>query len=957
MSAPREQTLESLIARYRRSAGDVSLARANVELEVRFRDVDYFIFETVLRALVAGEILADAGVIVKTVNSIMEENPATRRARHRTDDQAEKASLIREVTFDAGKKTDRYYRKWALGPPFRVRSPHTLAYSVVLSAEEDLPGSFTSDAGAVIRAKCRASFTLGAEGAPPWRVDLTVTRTISGADARTALPAIVKTMFGGAMTPASMLELLGLEAPDSELRGLYRYEIELEHLPGSPAGRDAVRPSEVAALVDQVLRLANPEYLREAVYQAEIYHVAGFVVRAAGLLRRFEHEWGLKNLTPQVTALTRADYKTIYPPTGYFLLDKADGIRALASVRDGRLLLLADKLGEFYAPGFSAEEKAARGTPEAQNPRVISPTIVDGEVVTSGGAPRFYAFDVVALAGENVSGDGYEARVACLAEATAILREFGLDARPKPVAHLTASDPGALRAQFQSQVFEERPYRTDGRILVEPGKPYRDTVSYKWKGLWDTTIDFLARRAPSTVLGRRPFVDTPGHELHFLFVGIDPGLFGALGLEWVPGYQELFGGAGQLNTGSYFPIQFVPSDAPLAYLYQHPVEPPRRDPNANDDEPPSGWVREIDHKVVELRCAAGPEGPCLAAGALGAPDWQLVRVREDRARELKTRQYFGNNFRTAELTWLNYVDPFEESQLWEGPDLGYFAAPKSAIYKAQTAFTSFVKSRRIEGDLAHIAWAVDLGIGKGQDYGRYLKAGIRSLVGVDRDQGGLSELVRRKYSSALKQRPENRGSMTLYALCADLNAPHDETAAKVRSIAGFPPAGADAVVSNLAVHYFAGTAVDLRNFAALCRDLVRVGGLVILTTMFGHKVHELLAGEGVKTGQSWDARQEGMLKYSIRRDYAEEKATDAGQRIGVLLPFSGGDFYEEFLVNVGFLTDEFVSRGFRVVGLPTFDSYFPDFKTRNPAMYKMLTPADLTYLGLYGEVVLRREKE
>jgi hypothetical protein len=943
-----EQTLESLVARYRRAAAAPALARAEIELEVRFRGVDFHIFETVLRALVAKEIAVDAGTVTHTVNAIMGEDPATRRPRHRAGAYGRRANLIRQLTFDSssaeGRKVgERYYRKWPLVAPFRVRNPHALDYNVVLSAEEGLPGSFTSDAGALIRVKSRASFVHAS-----WRIDLTVTRALRGSDAQTALPGVVAKMFrAGAATPANMLEILDLADPDSEYRGLYNYELELEHLPGGEGAAEDLRPAEVTALVGRVLRLINATYMEEAVYQAEIFHVAGFVVDAPGLLRRFEHEWGLKRLAPQVVALTRGEYKAIYPPTGFMVLDKADGVRALASVRDGRLLVLADDLLTFHAPEASDAARVAR------------PTIVDGELVRGGGRrPVFHAFDVIAILGENVSGAGYEARVGHLADAVGILRDFGLDARPKPVVHITASEPAELKAQFLSPVFERRPYGTDGRILVEPGKPYRSTLAYKWKSLWDTTIDFLARRAPPSALGRRPFADAPGHKLHFLFVGINPDLFDALGLERLPGYRELFGG--RYSSGSYFPIQFSPSDAPLAYLYQHPDEKPVGASGAARGW--EGWAREIDGKVIELRCA-GEGGACAAAGFLGSPAWQLVRVREDRAREIRTQRYFGNDFRIAELTWLNYVDPFEEAQLWEGAALGYFAAPKSAMYRAQTAFTSFVKSRRIESALPHAQWVVDAAIGKGQDFGRYVKAGVRHVVGIDIDQSALSELVRRKFSHAGHGRKKARrgrgrkrhGPTTLFALRADLTSPHEEVAAKVRTIVGFPAAGADALVSNLAIHYFAGDVVHIRNFAALCRGLVKVGGTVIITTMFGQKVHDLLSSEHVGTGESWDSRRDGVLKYSIRRDYAEPRLTTVGQRIGVLLPFSNGEYYEEFLVNVDSLVEEFAARGFAATATPSFDAFFDDFRTRNPTMSKMLTPADFEFLGLYGEIVFRRE--
>lgn len=937
--------LEKLVARYRREiSNNAASAKKTIELEVRFHGVNFSIFETILKAFVSGDCVprvVDAGMISNTVNSIMAEDPVMwHRTKSVDGDEADRANLVRLITFNTatGEKTgdDMFYRKWSITRPFRAKS--ALHYIVSLSAEEELDGPFTSDARAHIRVKSRASFKTHADAEGNyWRIDLTVVRTLNGSNAQAELPKTIQRMFnsGKAMTPANMLTLLGLADSNSEYRDLYNYELELEYVPrprendgaggetNSTQGGDSIRPSEITALIGEILQLAKPEHLDEATYQTEVQRVAGVLM--GGPSRRFEHGWGLKRLLPQATALTRGGYKDIYPPTGMFLLDKADGVRCIATVHDEWAYLLADKLVALRAPDDT----------------LVADTIIDGELVRTDKV-SFYAFDVIMLLGKNLTSFGYETRISHLKEAVDVLTKFGLDAHPKPIVHLTATEPDGLKAQFLSPVFQHRPYKTDGRILVEPDKPYGQTRAYKWKPLRDTTIDFLARRAPQAVLELH--ADAPGCELHVLFVGISSELFGALGLDRVPGYRDLFSAQGE----SYFPIQFAPSNAPLAYLYQHPVTSPGG----------AGWVREIDGKFVELRCV----GDCAAAVL---PGWELVQVREDRVREAKNK-YYGNDFRVAELTWLNYMDPFDEAELWSGSDLGYFASAKSSLYVPQTAFTSFVKDKRIEATLTHAGWVVDTAIGKGQDFGRYVRIGVRNVVGIDKDQGALSELIRRKYSHAgvgpgagKPRQGQRRGPTTLFVLQADLTAPHADIASRVRSLVGFPGVddadGANALVINLAIHYLATDVVDLRNFAALCRSLVKVGGFVIITTMFGNRVHDKFVAQKIKTGESWDLRQDGVLKYSIRRDYAENSLTPAGQRIGVLLPFSDGKLYEECLVNLDTVTHEFSARGFQVVETPTFDTSFEEFRVRNPNKYRQLNPVDFQFLELYGEIILKRE--
>jgi hypothetical protein len=956
--------LQSLVALYHRTAQSHRARGAAVELEVRFHEIDFCVFRTILEALIAGERLPAEGSgpkpagaeqlptaegrVVQTLNAIMPEEAATRRARHRSPQEPQKASLVREMTFAGGATTTRYLRKAPLAVPFRVWLPHAPPYLVAVSLETPLDHPFTSDRGAMIRVKSRASFEVRGM---PWRVDLTVTRTVAGSDAA-SLPGILESMFrlrGGApVVPATLLAALGLDGPDpEETQALYRYEIEIEHLPGGEA--PLLLPRQVTEIAEKVLRLSDPRLLLEADRQAEVRRISGYLQRGGERVRRYGPEWTLKRLLPAVSSLSRVVYAGLYPPHGYFLLDKADGVRAIASAHGGllRLLVVGGEMSEYPAQQGEGPPAGEEAPGEADD----ATTIVDGEFVGSGAGGVFHAFDVLVLEGENLTESGYEARVAHLGAAVAALGGYGLAAVPKPMVHLTASEPATLRAQFRDPSLADRPYETDGWILTQPGKPYLDTLAYKWKPPKNTTIDFLARRPPLGVLGRAPYVDAPGCRLHFLFTGIQAEMFRALGLEKAPGYPELFP---EERGRPYFPVQFAPSDAPLAYLYQHPD---RRPEGAGGE----GWVAEVDGKILEMRCT----DDCAAAGALGVPAWGLVRLRADRAQEQKSGSYFGNDYRVAELNWLNYVDPFPEEQLWEGVAAGYFGL-KSALYTAQTAFVSFVKSRRISATLARAPWVVDLGVGRGADLGRYREAGVGHLVGVDADRGAISELVRRKFEHAMGKgqgkgvpgRGPPRSGPVLSALRADLLVDHAEVLSKVQGIPGYPSAGADAVVCNLAVHYFAGSAANLQNFAALCRGLVREGGHVVLTLFLGDRVHELLLREKVGPGEAWEVRQEGALKYALRRDYAEGELTPAGQQVGVLLPFSGGNLREEFLVNVSYLLEVFAARGFSeepqgVNG--SLGELLEEFRKSNASTFNRLTADDKTWVSLMGELLLRRD--
>lgn len=949
-------TLESLVSAFRRAVTDQSSDEKIVELELRFQMVDFETFEIIYQALQNKKIKVSDGELSQYVNSILDELTPHQARISEMAKRTMEPRKRRQITFKAGKKVDDQFTiKKVLVLPYKAQSTFAMPYNVSLALE--IPSQkFSSNQGATVRVQNRVSFRykLPSDANKKvthfWRIDLTIVNSISDSSATTshkmnegnaisdtALNHIINTMIRTKplITPDNMFHVLHIDTSVQGARALYKYEIECEYLGASQNGeeptmllaKDELRPADITKIADSILQLSNPNYTKDAQFQSEVHHVASFIVTAPGLLKKYEYEYNLKRLLPSVIALTRTEYRKIFPPVNYYITDKADGVRAIISAREGRALIMSDKLTEFKLES-SIMEKAEKKA------KLDGATIVDAECVGSS----YYVFDVIAVSGENVSSVGIEKRIERIPEAISVLAEYGIKAFSKVYVHLVSKNSKNLQTQFKQITELKKPYKKDGIILVGPGKPYLDTESYKWKDADHNTIDFLSKKCPKSVMGKYPYVEKPEHDLYLLFVGISYEMYEALGLTWCSGYADIFGVPDKKmfsNGKNYFPIQFSPSDNPLAYLYYHP--------NGNED---------LDSKIIEL--------------GRDSTEWKFVKIRHDRMRDLQSKLYFGNDFYTAEMTWINFMDPFPMQQLWEGPSGDdYFAVEKEGIYKAQTAYISFIKSQRIE-KFKRFNWVVDLGFGKGQDLKRYFNAEVQNLIAVDRDPAALTEAVRRKHTFArdLRKPQVHPGKRTLnkilrrgtsvHVLVADLLEPYDETLKRMKDFK-YPSAGVDAVVCNLAVHYFMGSSANLRNFVTLCHSLVRPDGIVALTAMLGTKVHTLLKEEGIEEGQSWDVLQDGVRKYSIKRLYSSEVLQSYGQAIGVLLPFSNGKYYEEFLVNVGSLNDEFAKKGFEMVSISSVDKYFATFREQNSTVFDELTEDDKKYLSLYGEIVYRRK--
>lgn len=606
--------------------------------------------------------------------------------------------------------------------------------------------------------------------------------------------------------------------------------------------------------------------------------------KVASLLR--VEATSMKRMLPSVKSLTRDVHSALFPFTNYFVTDKADGVRALAYMFSNYACIISDTVTVFNSKT------------NCKN------TLLDGELIYVGENMVFYAFDVIYNNGEDLTKHPFNARITHLDAAVDLAKSLGMPVKRKTYLQINDS----IERDIKTVVGAKNPdYEVDGIIIVEPNSPYLDTLTYKWKPNDRNTIDFLARLSPvhKKVDGQYPYI---------LFVGASIEMIKKFNLSLCEGYKEIFGDI----SGGYIPIQFSPSSTKHAYMFYY-----------KDDT--------LDNKIIELRCING----CKAAMGCGdLVDWDLLKVRTDREGEMASGQYFGNDLRVAESIWENYIDPFPIEQLYSPPEMIYFNKEKSPIYNAQVSAISFMKTKRISS-FQHAEWVVDLAAGKGQDLRRYLESDIGNLIAIDNDKAAIAELVRRRYEMAKTV----TNSMGVSVIKTDLNTDYQIICEQIYK-AGLPKTGADVVICNLAFHYFAQTVEGIQNMVNLCKKIVKPGGVVSMTVVIGKNIFNLL--KDIPTGMTWDSYEGDILKYSIKKLYSEKTMLDAGQQIGVLLPFTKGEYYIEPLLNLDTVVREFALQGFELTDRTNATDYLEEFKMTNRS--KTLTAEDIKYISLYGEL-------
>jgi SAM-dependent methyltransferase len=877
-----EKKLQTLIADFKDKSAD-----STVELEIRLKSVTRDIFEALITALPTAlpATLPNASARVqKTVNIIA----------HNVLGAKDESASIWQIDYDSGTPVSTYMRK------SRIRSVFVsgyLNYNIGIAYESTIE-KFPTPTDALVRFKLRYTVDLDAK----WRIDVTAVRSGTLQSFQNELKMIKKELFPDDISPENFLKRLNHEF-------VSQYEVEIEYI-GHP---DAIEIEDFKVL-ERVFALINSEYTAELQYQEEIYNIAREISPTPEKFRSVNARF--KQLSNQVVSLSVSSYSEIYPPVSYYITEKADGKRVIASIRGMTMYVVSsDALLAYSIGDFSSDFKV----------------IADCELV----GDTLYVFDVMYL-GENISQKPFRERIEYINRAVEVMRKYKPDVTAKNYVQCSEN----LQHSFESVLQRESPFQTDGIIITSPNDAYYATSNYKWKPYAQNTIDFLAMKCPDKLLGTLPYAQRAGSTLYLLFVGIDKSMQDKLGLGLISHYRSIF----PHSSSDYYPIQFSPSCNPLAYLY---------------------WTQlDIHGKIVELgRDDANRE-------------WVFHRTREDRNLE---KNYYGNDYRIAELTYMNYIDRFDPALLWT-PPTSYFTKTADGIYTAPNRYKRFVISVLLKDHLSKAKYCIDLAAGRGADLHRYKEIGVSNALFIDVDKTAIAELIRRKFNifnkrrntkwiggsvcSAVHPRITSRSggneklfvkdspNMTVNTLVADLKLPYT-TLIEMTSPFGIDASTVDGIVCNFAIHYFCDTLNNIRNLLQFVGKMLRDGGIFIFTVFDGARIYKNLSG--LAKGETWQLYENDVLKYAIRKEYSGAFAK-TGQTIMVKLPFAD-EMYSEPLCNLDMVTREAAKYSLQLEQCESMTSYKAKFYNADRALSEQLTPVDLEYIDLHSFVTMRKVKK
>ncbi len=593
----------------------------------------------------------------------------------------------------------------------------------------------------------------------------------------------------------------------------------------------------------------------------------------------------IKQLTINPRSFTRNEYMTsIYPKIEeYYICKKIDGIHSMILVKDKKCQILTDKVITL-------------------NITETSEFILDGEFKDD----CLYIFDCL-YDTKGTHKQPFETKLDNIKEYVNIVKKYFKCAEMQVFYQTKLSNYSKTLNMIKEEAHKKK-LEIDGLIFTPKKEISSQMTIWKWKPKEQLSIDFLVRRAPKDIIGTQHFAEIKNHSLYLLFVTIDHALMNRLGLKYMPSYKSLFANMIGKKT---FPIQFSTSDNPYLYTFHLDKK--------------SKYEGKIDGKIVEMTFDT---------------EWKILRVREDRDIDLKSGSYFGNYYRTAELTWQNIILPIDMNYLYKPYKESYFKVDKNNSFKGMTSFISFCKSK-IFSRLTDADVILDLGGGRGQDIKRYQDNRIKKVVVIDNDKEALSELVQRKYNIKV-------GTSNVSVLNADLTTNHDVIMKELHQFGVFEDR-VHGAVSNYSFHYICDNAENIANVMKLVSNALKKDGLFTILGFSGELVHKILEDK-----KEYILMENEVVKYKIVRDYTSSLA-NYGQKIKVLLPFSGGELYTEYLVNDDYIQKIAHKNKMETLKNISVLSYLEDFKNSRDDLYKLMSDADKKYLELSRILIFKKK--
>ena len=680
----------------------------------------------------------------------------------------------------------------------------------------------------------------------------------------------------------------------------------------------------------------------------------------------------------------------------YSVTDKADGLRKLLYIhKDGSIYLINTNMNIEFTGCKSENNKYFN-------------TIIDGEHISHDKTGKFinlYAcFDVYFINNKDVRANEFIKktqdpedkkiyRLQLLNNTINELMLVGITGKTPPLKIMAkrfyASNDSSSIFMACSQILDLAyndgfEYETDGLIftpcnygvgLTKQNTQLRSSktsweYSFKWKPSKYNTIDFYittkkqenGEEVIKTVFENGTNTTSSDNILQYkviiLRVGFD---------EKKDGYINPCLDVINDNIPKISNIDDVDSYKPTPFYPTNPY-----DPNANICYIPlkkdnNGTLQMFteenevftDNTIVEFSYDLSKEGGWR---------WIPLKVRWDKTAELKNGgRNYGNSYNVANSNWQTIHNPITEDMISTGgnidgdtSDIYYTKMYGQSNTKALRDFHNlYIKMMLIKGVSQSGFTLIDLAVGKGGDFSKWIDANLSFIFGIDLSKDNIENRIDGacarylNYKKKFKNVPDvlfvngNSGlniksgeailsekEKTITKAVFGMGERSERVLGKgVLKSYGRGKDGFDVCSCQFALHYFFENMVVLSNFIQNVADSTKIGGHFIGTCYDGLSIFNELKSSSLGQGTSLFKNEVKIWEIIKKYEYAEFKddETSLGYAIDVFQETIGKSFIE-YLVNFEFFKNIMEKYGFVLISkeeandmnLPNSNGLFSD---------------------------------
>ena len=336
--------------------------------------------------------------------------------------------------------------------------------------------------------------------------------------------------------------------------------------------------------------------------------------------------------------------------------------------------------------------------------------------------------------------------------------------------------------------------------------------------------------------------------------------------------------------------------------------------------------------------------------------WKPLRVRYDKTRELRNnKRNFGNDYSVANNNWNSIHNPVTKEMISSGldvPDIEgnddvYYNRIKSSTFtKGMRDFHNLFVKKYLISSVSHPGdKLIDLAVGKGGDFPKWIDSELSLVVGIDSSKDNIENRVDGAYARYLNYKKSHKNIpdalfihgdssevynlkgikttqyLNMYNAILGSGAKDEKLLGKnVFHKYGIAKDGFEVCSCQFALHYFFASVYSLENFIQNVINNTQVGGYFIGTSYDGKTLFSYL--ESLNTGESkilYDSKNtstQGNKIWEIKKQYSytnyEDNVSCLGYDIDVYQD-SINKTFKEYLVNYDYFTKVMEQYGFRLL--------------------------------------------